>query len=162
MATTQTHQGTLEDRRLPVPARLAAAWASFMFLYIYVDYLALYKPGFLDEIRGGAVHDFETGPLFVGSSLTLIAIPSLMVVLSAALPARIARPANLVVAALYIPVSIYNASGEPWSYGYFYGLSIALEVLILLFVLRTAWTWPRTIAPSSRTALDASQVAMGR
>lgn len=149
MATTQTHQGTLEDRRLPVPARLAAAWASFMFLYIYVDYLALYKPGFLDEIRGGSVHGFDTGPLFVGSSLTLIAVPSLMVLLSAALPARVARPANLVVAALYIPVTVFNASGEPWAYGYFYGLSIALEVLILLFVLRTAWSWPRMTTPST-------------
>ncbi len=149
MATTNAVRGTLDDRRLPVPARLAAAWASFMFLYIYVDYLALYKPGFLDEIRGGSVHGFDTGPLFVGSSLTLIAIPSLMVVLSASLPARIARPANLVVAGLYIPVSIYNASGEPWSYSYFYGLSIALEVLILVFVLRTAWAWPRTPVASA-------------
>jgi hypothetical protein len=120
-----------------------------MFLYIDVDYLALYKPGFLDEIRGGSVHGFDTGPLFVGSSLTLIAVPSLMVLLSAALPARVARPANLVVAALYIPVTVFNASGEPWAYGYFYGLSIALEVLILLFVLRTAWSWPRMTTPST-------------
>ena len=31
---------TLEDRRLPVQAKLAAAWTSFMFLYVYVDILA--------------------------------------------------------------------------------------------------------------------------
>ena len=30
-------QSTLEER-MPVQAKLAAAWTSFMFLYIYVDY----------------------------------------------------------------------------------------------------------------------------
>lgn len=154
----------LEDRRLPVQAKLAAAWASFMFFYIYVDYLALYKPGFLDEIRGGTVHDFETGPLFVGASLTLVGIPALMIALSATLPARINRPVNLIIAALYLPVTIYNASGESLSYAYFYALSIALEVLLLAFILRSAWRWPRSTTPSmpDLVAPDHSQVQVGR
>jgi hypothetical protein len=132
--------------RLPVQAKLAAAWTSFMFLYIYVDYLALYKPGFVDDIRAGMVHEFDTGPTFVAMALTLIAIPSLMILLSAILPARANRTLNLVVATLYIPVSIYNAAGESWTYVYFYGLSIGLEVLLLAFILRSAWTWPRRTA----------------
>ncbi len=148
MSTPTAERTALEDRKIPIQAKLAAAWASFMFFYIYVDYLALYKPGFLDEIRGGTVHDFETGPLFVGASLTLVGIPALMIALSATLPARINRPINLVIAALYLPVTIYNASGESMSYAYFYGLSIALEVLLLAFILRSAWTWPRTSSPS--------------
>lgn len=142
----------LEDPRMPVRARLAAAWTSFMFLYIYVDYLALYKPGFIDDILGGTVHEFDTGPTFVGLSLTLIGIPSLMVLLSVALPARASRVVNLAVATLYIPVSVYNMAGEPSSYAYFYGLSIGLEVLILAFVLRTAWTWPRRAASTASPA----------
>ncbi|HVK22536.1 MAG TPA: DUF6326 family protein [Actinokineospora sp.] len=139
-------QRTLEDLRMPVKAKLAAAWASFMFLYIYVDYLALYKPGVIDNILAGIVHEFKTGPTFVGISLTLIAIPSLMILLSATLPARVNRTINLVVAALYVPVSLFNAAGESWSYAYFYGFSIGLEVLLLAFILRSAWTWPRRIA----------------
>ncbi|MGY1700228.1 DUF6326 family protein [Geodermatophilus sp. SYSU D00766] len=115
-----------------------------MFLYVYVDYLHLYKPGSLDEILVGVVHEFDTGPTFVALALTLVAVPILMIVLSATLPARAARATNLVVAALYIPVSIYNVAGEEsWSYSWFYGLSIGLEVLLLAFVLRAAWTWPR-------------------
>jgi len=146
-------QGTLEDLRLPVQARLAAAWTSFMFLYIYVDYLALYKPGFVDDILAGTVHEFDTGPTFVAMALTLMAIPILMILLSATLPARVNRTINLVVAALYVPVSIYNAAGESWTYSYFYGLSIGLEVLLLAFILRSAWTWPRRIAsPATRAA----------
>lgn len=137
----------LEDPRLPVRARLAAAWASFMFLYVYVDYLALYKPGFVADLLAGTVHEFDTGPTFVALALTLIAVPSMMIVLSATLPARLNRVVNLVVATLYLPVTVYNAAGEPWSYAYFYGLSITLEVLLLAVVLRVAWTWPAAEAP---------------
>lgn len=147
----------LEDPKVPVRLKLAAAWTSFMFLYIYVDYLALYKPGFLDELLAGNVHEFETGPTFVSLGLTLIAIPSLMILLSATLPARVNRTVNLVVAALYTPVSIYNAAGESWSYSYFYGLSIGLEVLILAFILRSAWTWPRTSAPSMPELIEVNR-----
>lgn len=156
---------TLEDQRIPVRAKLAAAWTSFMFLYIYVDYLALYKPGFIDEILAGIVHEFDTGPTFVALGLTLVAIPSLMILLSTTLPARVNRTINLVIATLYIPVTIYNAAGEPWTYSYFYGLSIGLEVLLLAFILRSAWTWPRTASPATmatspdREAVRAQQQA---
>lgn len=70
-----------------------------------------------------------------------------MVLVSATLPARLNRIVNLVVAALFIPVTIYNVAGEEtWAYAYFYGLSIGLELLLLAFILRSAWTWPRRSA----------------
>ncbi|MCH8559263.1 DUF6326 family protein [Nesterenkonia sp. LB17] len=138
---------------MPVQAKLAAAWTSFMFLYIYVDYLALYKPGVVDDILAGIVYEFDIGPTFVAISLTLMAIPILMILVSTTLPARLSRTINLVVAALYIPVSIVNAAGESWTYFYFYGLSIGLEVLLLVFILRSAWTWPRrTASPATLAA----------
>jgi hypothetical protein len=150
MMRTRQHTTTLENLRLPVQVKLAAAWTSFMFLYIYVDYFHLYKPGFVDDILAGIVHDFDIGPTFVAFALTLMAIPILMILLSTTLPARVNRTINLVVAALYIPVSVYNAVGEEsWTYSYFYGLSIALEVLLLAFILRSAWTWPRTASPAT-------------
>ena len=152
MRTPQSHTAlenppsrrALEDRRMPVQAKLAAAWTSFMFLYIYVDYLALYKPGFVDDILAGVVHEFDIGPTFVALSLTLVAIPILMILLSATLSARVNRTINLVVATLYIPYSMFNAAGASWDWAFFYGLSIGLEVLLLAFILRAAWTWPRT------------------
>ncbi|WFE39270.1 DUF6326 family protein [Micromonospora sp. WMMD998] len=156
MTRTRKAVGALQEPHLPVQAKLAAAWGSFMFLYIYVDYLALYKPGFVDDILAGAVHEFDTGPTFVALALTLMAIPILMIILSTTLPARVNRATNLTVATLYIPVTVYNANGESWSYLYFYGLSIGLELLLLAFILRAAWTWPRAIrATASR---DLAQV----
>lgn len=147
---TRHSRTPLADLRLPVQAKLAAAWSSLMLLYIYVDYLALYKPGVVDDILAGIVHEFDTGPTFVALALTLMAIPSLMILLSATLPARVNRTLNLVVATLYVVPTIYNADGESWSYSYFYGFSIGLEALILAFILRSAWTWPRrTALPST-------------
>jgi hypothetical protein len=154
----------LEDRQVPVQAKLAAAWTSFMFLYLYVDYLGLYKPGVVDDILAGVVHEFDIGPTFVAMALTALAIPILMILLSTTLPARVNRTINLVVATLYMPFSMYNAVGESWTYFYFYGLSIGLEVLILAFILRAAWTWPRTTSPSmpDRVEPNRSSIQMGR
>jgi hypothetical protein len=134
----------LDSPPIPVQAKLAAAWTSFMFLYIYVDYYHLYKPGVIDAIRSGVVFEFAISPTLMTAFLALIAIPALMVMLSMTLPARGNRVANLVVASLYIPVTVFNAVGESWDWAFFYALSIGLELLLLAFILRSAWTWPRT------------------
>jgi hypothetical protein len=67
-----------------------------------------------------------------------------MVMLSMTLPARVNRTSNLIVASLYIPVTVFNAAGESWNWASFYGLSIGIEVLLLVFILRSALKWPRT------------------
>lgn len=133
----------LDDPRMPVRAKLAAAWTSFMFLYIYVDYYHLYRPGILDDIAAGIVFEFDISPALMTGFLALVSVPALMVVLSMALPARVSRVVNLVAASLYIPVTVFNAVGESWEWAAFYALSIGLELLLLVFILRSAWTWPR-------------------
>lgn len=81
-----------------------------------------------------------------------MAVPNAMMGLSATLPARVNRATNLVVAALYVPVSLYNDSGESCAYSS-YGLSIGLGVLLLAYDLLTAWNWIRTTpGASSRCA----------
>ena len=149
MTTTTTPKSTtaLHDPPVPVRAKLAAAWTSFMFLYIYVDYFHLYKPGVIDDILAGVVWEFQISQTLLTVFLAAIAVPSLMIVLSVILPARANRVINLVVASVYIPFSIFNAVGESWTY--FYGLSIGLEVVLLAFILRSAWTWPRTSSAST-------------
>lgn len=132
----------LDNPHIPVQIKLAAAWTSFMFLYLYVDHLALYKPGFVDGILAGKIWEFDVSQALMVAAFISVAIPAIMILLSITLPARVNRVANLVVAALNIPYAIFNAAGESWIY--FFGLSIGLEVLILAFILRSAWTWPRT------------------
>ena len=142
--TTKTTTKTtteLHDPPVPVRAKLAAAWASFMFFYIYVDYLHLYKPGVVDDILDGVVFEFDISQTFVVTSLMIVGIPALMIVLSMALPARANRTLNLVVASLCIPIAAFNVVGESWIY--FFGLGVVVEVTLLVYILRAAWTWPR-------------------
>lgn len=144
--TTPKLRTSLAIAAIPVQAKLAAAWTSFMFLVIYVDYYHLHRPGILDDIQSGLVFEFEISPTLMTAFLALIAVPSLMVTLSVVLPAEASRFANLVVAALYVPVTIFNAVGETWEWAPFYILSIGVELLLLAFILRASWAWPRVPA----------------
>ncbi|HSK35050.1 MAG TPA: DUF6326 family protein [Propionicimonas sp.] len=137
------NSSALTDPQIPVQAKLAAAWTGLMFLVIYIDYFHLYQPGEIDEIRGGNIFAFEISGTLMSIFFVVIAIPALMVLLSMTLPARVNRATNLVVASLYIPVMVFNAAGASWDYAFYYGLTIGVEVLILAFILRAAWTWPR-------------------
>lgn len=134
---------TLEDQPIPVRAKLAATWTSFVFLYAYVDILNFFTPGVIDEILDGKVFEFDLSQTFSTTALTLVSIPILMVVLSMTLPAQVNRIANLVVALLYVPVTAFNVVGESWLY--FYGLGVVLELILLALIVRYAWTWPRTV-----------------
>jgi hypothetical protein len=149
MRTPQSHTA-LEDLRMPVQAKLAAAWTSVMFLYAYVDIIAFFKPGVVDDILAGKVFVFDVSQTLLTTFLALMAIPIFMVVLSMTLPARANRITNLIVASVQVPYAAFNAVGESWTY--FYGLGVALEVIVLAYILRSAWTWPRrTASPATRT-----------
>ncbi|MDI5939149.1 MULTISPECIES: DUF6326 family protein [Micromonospora] len=152
MTIRTTTPDLFDSPPIPVQAKLAAAWTSFMFLYVYVDYFHLYKPGTIDGILVGVVFEFDISPALMTVFLALIAIPALMVMLSMTLTARANRTTNLVVASLYVPVTVFNAVGESWDWASFYGLSIGIEVLLLAFILRSAWTWPRRVASPVTTA----------
>ena len=111
MSTRHDTTAALEDVRLPVRARLAAAWTSFMFLYLDVDHFHLYKPGVVDDLRAGVVFEYDISPTVLAFMLASVAVPALMVVLSVALPARVNRATNLVLGGLHIPYSVVNAAG---------------------------------------------------
>ena len=128
----------LEEVPVPTRLKLSALWVSAMFLYVYVDILFFYKPGTMEDILVGRVWEFDISQGWALGALLLMAIPSLMVVLSLTLPARAARWTNIVVGSLFVPVSIGNVIGETWAFIWF---GAALEAVLLLLVVRYAWTW---------------------
>ncbi|MBQ9918259.1 MAG: hypothetical protein IJO71_13820 [Microbacterium sp.] len=136
---------------IPVQAKIAAAWTSFMFLYAYVDILNFFKPGVLAEILNGKVWDFEVSAPLLTVMLASVAVPAVMVVLSLALPTRANRITNLVVAIVLVPYSLFNVVGESLEWAAFYAISIGLEVALLAFILRVAWIWnvAGAIAPTA-------------
>jgi hypothetical protein len=59
MMRTHRPTTTLEDQPISVRAKLAAAWTSVMFLYAYVDMVAFFKPGVVDNILIGKVWEYD-------------------------------------------------------------------------------------------------------
>jgi hypothetical protein len=132
---------TLEEIRVSVKLKLAALWASFMFLYIYVDYFHLYMPGTIKDILAGKVFVFDISYVFLLIAMIMVTIPTLMIFLSVALPAKVNRGTNIIVAAVFIPYMLFNLVGEAWTHMYF---AAAVEVVLLCLVIRYAWKWPRS------------------
>ncbi|WP_290055727.1 DUF6326 family protein [Amycolatopsis solani] len=156
MRTRQPTTTTLEEQRIPVRAKLAAAWTSLVLLYAYVDILGFFNPGVIKDIEAGVVFEFDISPTLFAVFLALMAIPIFMVVLSTTLPARANRTTNLIVASVQVPFAAFAAVGESWRY--FYGLGVALELIVLAFILRYAWTWPRTAQATMATGPDRETV----
>lgn len=149
--TPATHgSAVLDAQPVPVRVKLAAAWTSFMLCYLYMDYLLLYKPGVIDSLRAGKVHEFDITVTFVSSALVALAVPIFMIVLSVALSPRASRMLNLVVAALYIPFTAYNLSGAQ-SWWPLIALAVILELALTGLILHWAWRWPRATVTSAST-----------
>jgi hypothetical protein len=132
----------LEDVQVPVRLKLSALWVVTMFLYVYVDIFAFYKPGTIDDILVGRVWEFDISQGWALGALALMTIPGLMTFLSLTLPPRAARMTNLVVASLFVLVSVGNAAGETWAFVWF---GSAVESVLLLVIIRYAWNWPRSV-----------------
>lgn len=140
MNTQKIPQNALEEVNVSVKLKLAALWASFMFLYIYVDYFALYMPGKIEDILKGRVFVFDITQGFLLAALVSVTIPALMIFLSVALLAKVNRWVNIIVATLYIPFTLFNLAGEAWMHMVF---AAVVEVVLLCLIIRYAWKWPR-------------------
>ncbi len=134
---------TLEDPPVPVRLRLSQLWASVMLCYVYGDYFELYVPGKLESMLGGRI-----GPLgavtqgtLLGTAI-LMAVPSLMIVSSAALPARVVRVLNIGVGLLYSAIMVLAIQGG-WAFYRFFGV---LEIVLTTTAAWWAWRWPRRSA----------------
>ena len=131
----------LSDLTIHTKLKLSGLWASTMFCYIYCDYFELYVPGKLDSMLQG-----EMGPLgavtqevLMGTSI-LMAIPSLMVFLSVALPARYNRILNIVFGAFFTLLLALTTYTAGW---YFYKFFAAIETVLTALVVWYAWKWPK-------------------
>src|SRR5690606_39994799 len=100
--------------KVNVKLKLASLWTSLMFLIIYVDYFHLYMPRKIEDILKGKVFVFDLTQGFLLVALALVTIPSLMIFLSVALPAKVNRWANIIIAAVNIPFMLFNLEGEAW------------------------------------------------
>ena len=137
----------LEDLKVNVKIKLSALWASVMLCYIYADYFGLYEPGKVQDILNSQF--FGVGPttqgVLLGASL-MLAIPSLMIFLSVALPPVLNRWLNIVAGAAYTAIILNTMWG--WVFYIFYGV---IEISLTSLVVWYAWRWPKTPASTSVT-----------
>jgi len=146
MITEEIKPNTLQYSNVGIQLKLATLWISFMFLYIYVDYFHLYMPGSLQNMLVGKVFVFQVTQTFLLIVLAAVCIPALMIFLSIALPAKINRCTNIIVAVLHIPYMLFNLAGEAWIHMIFAAI---VEVIILCTIIFYAWKWPHVIANNS-------------
>jgi hypothetical protein len=120
--------------------KLAALWASVMSCYIYADYFGLFSPGQLATMNRGIISPLgrSTDGVMVFVS-AMMAVPSLMIFLSVALPARPNRILNMLFGALY--TAIISLTMWTDAHFIFYGV---IEISLTLLAIYYAWTWPRT------------------
>jgi hypothetical protein len=132
-------KNNLDEQKVSVRVKLAALWTSFMFLYIYVDYFALYMPGKIEDILNGRVYTFDITQGFIFTALFLAIIPMLMIFLSVVLRARANRLTNMIVATALVPYMLFNLAGEAWPHMI---LAAVVEVALLALIFRYAKKWP--------------------
>jgi len=146
--TTTTKAGQYQDTRIDVKLVLSALWITMLVVFAYVDIFGFFRADILRAALDGemAATGVAIDQAFLVFTTAYILIPTLMVVLSLVLRPRVNRIANIVVALIYAVSIIASCIGETWGY---YLLGSAVEVVLLVAIVRTAWTWPRPhVAPT--------------
>ena len=141
---TKESTSMLVDRNVNVKVKLALLWVALMFFYIYNDLFSLMQPGHVAQLVEGHLEGVQFTQTLLFGAAALMAFPSIMVLLSLSLKARVNRWVNIVVGVFHILVLLgtqFVGEGETWIYWRFYEL---LEALFLVLIIWTAWKWPTT------------------
>ena len=140
---TTTKAGQYQDTKIDVKLVLSALWIAMLIVFAYVDIFGFFRADVLHAALDGkvAVLGLTVDQMFLVFTTVYILIPTLMVFLSLVLRPRVNRIVNIVVALFYAVSIIAGCIGETWAY---YLLGSAVDVVLLIAIVRTAWTWPRT------------------
>jgi hypothetical protein len=132
----------LEDVKVNVKIRLSAFWVALMFFYLYNDVISFYRQDIAEGILSGEMEGIQITQTFLFGAAILMAIPSFMVVLSLALPARVNRWTNIIVGIFHAVVLLATqlVPGETWAH---YRLYEILEAVFIALIVWTAWRWPK-------------------
>ena len=140
MNSSRKTAGILEDGKISVKIKLSALWVAVTFLFIYVDYFGLLRPGIIEQIIAGEVAGVQITQVFLLAAMALMTIPSLMIFLSLTLKAKANRWTNIIVGIIHIVIVLRFVIGESWA---FYILGTIVEVVLLSLIVWYAWKWPK-------------------
>jgi len=140
MNSNKKSAGILEDVKINVKIKLSALWVAVLFLFIYVDYFGLLRPGIIEQIIAGEVEGLQISQVFLLAAMALMTIPSLMIFLSLTLKAKANRWTNIIVGIFQIVILLVFVIGESWA---FYIFGTIVEVVLLSLIVWYAWKWSK-------------------
>ena len=129
----------LEDVKINVKIKLAAAWASLVLIYLYADLFGFYTPGHLEEVLDGYLAGTQITQVLLLVFMIIMTIPSLMVFLSLILEAKVNRWTNIIVGIIQIVFVLGMALGDT---SLLYIFSSSVEALLLVLIVWHSWKWP--------------------
>ncbi len=128
----------LVDLQINIKIKLAALWVTLLLIYLYADLFGFYIPGHIDDLRAGELAGFQITQELLLGFMILMTIPSLMVFLSLTVKPNVNRWVNIIVGILQI---IFVLTGI-LSPNIFFIFASCVEIILLLLIIRYAWTWP--------------------
>jgi Family of unknown function (DUF6326) len=131
----------LQDKKVNIKIVIAGLWTAIMFVYLYADYLSLYRPGILNKIIDGYMGPFKVTQMALISAGLLMLISIIMIVLSLILSAKMNKLINIIISVLLTIVGIANLIGDIWVYYLIYGV---IEIIITLTILILSIKWPKS------------------
>lgn len=112
-----------------------------MFFYIYADILGFYSPGIIEDVITGELAGIKLSEGYLLVMAVWMAIPSLMIILSATLKASINRLANLIVGLLSLV--ILAATFFVGDFSIRYTFQALIEAVLIVMIIWNAWKWPK-------------------
>jgi len=126
-----------QDTVMEMKEKLSTLWIFIMFNIVMADIIGNMEPGALEAMMTGDVGFTVTSEIMLAFSI-IQEIPIAMIVLSRMLKYRANRWANIIAGVITIVYVI--GGGEPiLSYCFF----ATMEVLCALFIIWSAWKWPK-------------------
>ncbi|MEO7125859.1 MAG: DUF6326 family protein [Nakamurella sp.] len=152
----------LQDAKVPAKVVLSGLWVSMLFVFAYVDIFGFFRADVINGVLTGDVAgtSIVIDQTFLTLATAYILAPSLMIVASLLLHAKVNRVINIIVSLIYLVSIVVTVLGESWTY---YVLGSIVEILLLLAIMNSAWNWekradtslpqPATL-PSTKSSAD--------
>ncbi len=119
---------------LTIRAKLSLLWIMILFNMVFADILSLYIPGIHKELASFAGDTPIAHLMLIGAIIHQI--PIFMILLSQVLSYKMSRWLNIVASLFTIAYVVGGGSLLPH-----YLFIAGVEVLLMLYIIYTAWKW---------------------
>ena len=154
MALDQNDGEVLVNSRQDIKALLSGLWVVLMILYLYCDFLSLYKSDAISMMMEGHMGPIQANQITLLFASLLMIAPAFMVFLSLCLKAKVNRWLNIVAGSTYTLVGIGNVIGESWIY---YIIFVTLEMAVTVSIVALSIKWPRRQDGYKRSGLPETE-----